>query len=99
MWLPDPSSIYFALLGGALFGFLSSVRHPMLRPIGVVVMLAVVALCFFTPQLFSEWLNGNEGVAHGASRIAVRAASFILASAVAVGILRWWKERMYDRLP
>ena len=90
--LPEPSSIYFALLGGALFGWVALLYHPRLTPKGVVWMLVMVAIFFLAPQVIGEYLRGAEDVLGSASRITVRSLSFILAATVVVAILRTWRQ-------
>ena len=96
--LPEFSSIYFALLGGALFAFLAGVYHVGLRPHGASIMLTMVALFFFGPQLISEYLAGQPDMLGSVSRITIRCASFIFASAVVLGIMNWYRGRLLDRL-
>jgi len=98
MWLPEPSSIYFAILGGLLFGFLGGLYHPALRLRGSFLMLTFVFICFLGLQLLNDVVGSRPDVVQTIVRVTARFYIFTFSSLLGLVIIRWWRERKYDRL-
>ena len=97
--LPDPLSLYFAVLGGLLFGMLSALYHPALSMKAAFLMLTFVFIFFFGLQIIDDVIREGRPFSDTLIRLTTRFYAFIFATMAGVAILRWFTRRWHDRLP